>query len=64
MVVLTFIGAGEGHVGARKGESADGNGLNANEGGRLNEGLRGGLKRGNQGGGVKTSIGISMLEAE
>jgi hypothetical protein len=31
--------------------------------GWLNEGLMGGIKRGNQGGGVKTSIGISMLEA-
>jgi hypothetical protein len=31
--------------------------------GWLNEGLRGGIKRGNQGGEVKTSIGISMLEA-
>jgi hypothetical protein len=29
----------------------------------LNEGLRGGLKSGNQDGGVKISIGISMLEA-
>jgi hypothetical protein len=27
-----FIGAEEGHVGARKGETADGNGLNAFEG--------------------------------
>jgi hypothetical protein len=42
-----FIGAGEGHVGARKGETAGGNGLNTIDGGRLNEGLRGG---GNQGG--------------
>jgi hypothetical protein len=31
--------------------------------GLLNEVLRGGIKRGNQGWGVKTSIGISMLEA-
>jgi hypothetical protein len=46
-----FIGAGEGHAGARKGEMACGNGLNAVEGGRLNEGLGGGIKRGNQGGG-------------
>jgi hypothetical protein len=45
-----FIGAEEGHAGARKGETADGNGLNAIDGGRLNEGLRGGIKRGNQGG--------------
>jgi hypothetical protein len=37
-----FIGAGEGHAGARKGETAGGNGLNAIEGKRLNEGLRGG----------------------
>jgi hypothetical protein len=28
-----FIVAGEGHTGARKGETADGNGLNAIEGG-------------------------------
>jgi hypothetical protein len=41
-----FIGAAEGHVGARKGETASGNGLNTIDGGRLNEGLRGG---GNQG---------------
>jgi hypothetical protein len=45
-----FIGAVEGHAGAREGETAGGNGLNAIEGGRLNEGLRGGIKRGNQGG--------------
>jgi hypothetical protein len=38
---LSFIGAGEGHAGARKGETAGGNGLNAIEGGWLNEGLRG-----------------------
>jgi hypothetical protein len=43
---LPFIGAGEGHAGARKGETTGGNGLNAIEGGRLNEGLRGGLKGG------------------
>jgi hypothetical protein len=36
-----FIGAREGHTGARKGEMASCNGLNAIEGGRLNEGLRG-----------------------
>jgi hypothetical protein len=41
-----FIGAGEGHARARKGETASGNVLNAIEGRRLNEGLRGG----NQGG--------------
>jgi hypothetical protein len=41
-----FLGAGEGHAGARKGEMAGGNGLNAIEGGRLNEGLRGELKGG------------------
>jgi hypothetical protein len=45
-----FIGAGEGHARARKGESVDGNCHNAIEGGRLNEGLRVGIKRGNQGG--------------
>jgi hypothetical protein len=47
-----FIGAGEGHAGARKGETAGGNGLNAIEGKRLNEGLRGGggIKRGDPGG--------------
>jgi hypothetical protein len=38
---LPFIGAGEEHAGARKGETADGNGLNAIEGRRLNEGLGG-----------------------
>jgi hypothetical protein len=38
---LPFIGAGEGHVGAKKGETVGGNGLNAIEGGRLNAGLRG-----------------------
>jgi hypothetical protein len=43
---LPFIGAGEGHAGARKGETTGGNGLNAIEGGRLNEGLRGRLKGG------------------
>jgi hypothetical protein len=37
-----FIGVGEGHAGARKGETAGDNGLNAIEGGRLNDGLRGG----------------------
>jgi hypothetical protein len=42
-----FIGSGEGHAEERKGETAGSNGLNAIEGGRLNEGLRGG---GNQGG--------------
>jgi hypothetical protein len=47
---LPFIGAGEGHAGVRKGETAGGNGLNAIDGGLLNEGLRGGIKRGNQGG--------------
>jgi hypothetical protein len=57
-----FIGAGEGHAGVRKGETAGGNGLNVIEVGWLNEGLRGGIKRGNQGGGVKTLIDISMLE--
>jgi hypothetical protein len=31
-----------GHAGARSGETAGGNGLNAIDGGRLNEGLRGG----------------------
>jgi hypothetical protein len=41
-----FIGAGEGHAEARKGETSGGNGLNAIEGGWLNEALRGGLKRG------------------
>jgi hypothetical protein len=41
-----FIGAGEGHAGARKGETAGGNGLNAIEGKRLNEGLRGGELKG------------------
>jgi hypothetical protein len=44
-----FIVAGEGHVRARKGETADGKGLNAIDGGRLDEGLREGIKRGNQG---------------
>jgi hypothetical protein len=43
---LPFIWAGEGHAGARKGETADGNGLNAIEGGQLNEGLRGGGLKG------------------
>jgi hypothetical protein len=43
---LPFIGAGEGHAGARRGETADGNGLNAIDGMQLNEGLRGGLKGG------------------
>jgi hypothetical protein len=49
---LPFIGVREGHAGARKGETAGGNGLNAIEGRLLNEGLRGGggIKRGNQGG--------------
>jgi hypothetical protein len=47
---LPFIGAGEGHAGARKGETADGNGLNAIEGRRLNEGLGGGLKGGTKAG--------------
>jgi hypothetical protein len=41
-----FIGAGEGHAGARQGEMACGNGLNAVEGGRLNEGLGGGELKG------------------
>jgi hypothetical protein len=41
-----FTRAGEGHDGARKGEMADGNGLNAIEGGWLNEGLRWELKGG------------------
>jgi hypothetical protein len=38
-----FIEAGEGHVEARKGETADGNGLNTIEGGGggLMRGLRG-----------------------
>jgi hypothetical protein len=43
---LPFIGAGEGHAGARRGETAVGNGLNAIDGGQLNEGLRGKLKGG------------------
>jgi hypothetical protein len=47
---LPFIGAGKGHVGARRGEMAGGNDLNTIDGGRLNERLRGGIKRGNQGG--------------
>jgi hypothetical protein len=40
---LPFIGAGEGHAGARRGggEMAGSNGLNTIDGGRLNEGLRG-----------------------
>jgi hypothetical protein len=38
----SFIGAGEGLAGARRGETASCNCLNAIEGGRLNEGLRGG----------------------
>jgi hypothetical protein len=38
---LPFIRAREGHVGARRGETAGGNGLNAIDGERLNEGLRG-----------------------
>jgi hypothetical protein len=59
---LPFIGAWEGHAGARRGETASGNGLNAIDGGRLNEGLRGGLKGGIKAG-VKTSLGISRLEA-
>jgi hypothetical protein len=37
-----FVGAEEGHAGAGKGETVDGKGLNAIDGGRLNEGLRGG----------------------
>jgi hypothetical protein len=32
--------------------------------GQLDEGIKGGIKRRNQGGRVKTSTGISMLEAE
>jgi hypothetical protein len=47
---LPFIGAGEGHAGVRRGETAGGNGLHAIDGGRLNEGLREGIKRGNHGG--------------
>jgi hypothetical protein len=39
---LPFIGVGEGHAGARRGETAVGNGLNAIDDGQLNEGLRGG----------------------
>jgi hypothetical protein len=39
--VLPFIGGGEGHAVVRRGETADGNGFNAIDGGRLNEGLRG-----------------------
>jgi hypothetical protein len=39
---LPFIPAGEGHAGARRGETAGGNGLNAIDGWWLNEGLRGG----------------------
>jgi hypothetical protein len=59
-----FIVVGEEHTGARKGETTDGNGLNAIEAGRLDEGIKGGgIKRGNQGRRVKTSIGNSMLEA-
>jgi hypothetical protein len=42
---LPFIVAGEGHAGAWEGETAGGNDLNA-----IDEGLRGGIKRGNQGG--------------
>jgi hypothetical protein len=42
--------AGEGHTGVREGETTGGNGLNAIDGGRLDEGLRGEIKRGNQGG--------------
>jgi hypothetical protein len=38
---LPFIGAGEGHARERRGETAGGNGLNAIDDGRLNEGLRG-----------------------
>jgi hypothetical protein len=38
---LPFIGAGERHAGASRGETAGGNGLNAIDGRRLNEGLRG-----------------------
>jgi hypothetical protein len=37
-----FIVAGEGHAGAREGEMAYNNGLNAIDAGRLDEGLRGG----------------------
>jgi hypothetical protein len=47
---LPFIGAREGHAGARRGETAGGNGLNAIDGGQVNEGLRGEIKSGNQGG--------------
>jgi hypothetical protein len=43
---LPFIGAGEGHAGVRREETACGNGLNAIDGGRLNEGFKGGLKGG------------------
>jgi hypothetical protein len=39
---LHFIGAREGHAGVRRGETADSNGLNAIDGGRVNEGLWGG----------------------
>jgi hypothetical protein len=45
-----FYRGREGLAGMRKGETAGGNGLNAIEGGRLNEGLRGRIKKGNQGG--------------
>jgi hypothetical protein len=47
---LPFIGAGEGHVGARRGEMDGGNGLNTIDRGRLNERLRGGLKGGTKAG--------------
>jgi hypothetical protein len=41
--------AGEGHAGSREGEMARGNGLNAIDGGAARRGVKGGIKRGNQG---------------
>jgi hypothetical protein len=58
-----FIVAGERHIGARKGETAAVMALTPLKAGRLDEGIKGGIKKGNQGERVKTSIGISMLEA-
>jgi hypothetical protein len=48
-----FIVAGEGHARVRKGEMTGGNGLNAIDSGRFNEGLKGGI----DGGGNVTAHG-------
>jgi hypothetical protein len=58
-----FIVVGEGHTGRGRGNRPTVMALTPLKAGRLDEGIKGGIKRGNQGGRVKTSIGISMLEA-